>query len=206
MVKKSKQIIAVDADDTLFDENTAVRLFHNARYGTSHTEEDYLTASKFGWFWKPIWGTDQAETEKRYEEFVQHKLVHGLEPIKHAADTLNALKKRYDLVIVTARDQRGVVMTHQALSEHYPGLFDDVHFVPLWGGGDRKATKAQICNEIGASYLIDDAFEHCLLAAESGVEALLFGHYGWNRTQQAVPNMTRVKNWQEVKEYFDGRG
>jgi uncharacterized HAD superfamily protein len=205
MANKNRQIIAVDADDTLFDENTAVRLFHNARYGTSHTEKDYLADSEFGWFWKPIWGTDQAETERRYEEFVQHKLVHGLEPIKGAALALDFLKKKYELVIVTARDQRGVAITHEALNKHYPGLFQDVHFVPLWGG-DGKATKAQICNEIGASYLIDDAFEHCLLAAESGVEALLFGHYGWNRTQKLVPHMTRVKNWGEVVEYFDGRG
>jgi 5'(3')-deoxyribonucleotidase len=198
------KIIAVDADDTLFDENTAMRLFHNARYGTSHTQEDYLAAGEFGWFWKPIWKTDQAETEKRYEEFVQHKLVHNLEPIKDAGQVLALLRKKYDLVIVTSRGERSKKMTHEALHEHYPGLFSDVHFVPLWGG-DKAATKAQICNDIGASYLIDDSFEHCKLAAESGLEALLFGHYGWNRTQKVTSRMTRTKNWQEVLEYFDGR-
>jgi hypothetical protein len=118
---------------------------------------------------------------------------------------VQVLKKKYDLVIVTARDKRGVAITHQALDEYYPNLFKDVHFVPLWGGG-KKATKAQICDEIGASYLIDDSFEHCSLAAEAGIEALLFGHYGWNHYQRLTSGMRRVKDWRAVSEYFNGRG
>ena len=38
----TKKIIAVDADDTLFDENTAVRLYMNHHYGFNHTEADYV--------------------------------------------------------------------------------------------------------------------------------------------------------------------
>jgi 5'(3')-deoxyribonucleotidase len=200
-----KQIIAVDADDTIFDEDTAVRLFHNKKYGTKHTSEDYLAPGQYGTFWKHIWNTDKAETLRRYEEFLIYKFGHNLTPIPGAIEALKSLKQRYELVIVTSRDKRGVAMTHKDLNEHYPNIFKDVHFVPLWGAG-KRVTKAQISQAIGAKYLIDDSFEHCLLAAEAGVEALVYGVYGWNQAQELQPHMTRVKNWAEVKEFFDVRG
>jgi hypothetical protein len=110
---------------------------------------------------------------------------------------LQELQKSYDLVIVTSRDHRTVSLTHESLALHYPDIFSDVHFVPLWGNGE-KVTKAKICNEIGASYLIDDSFEHCKLAAEVGISAILFGSYGWNRTQALPAHVTRCKTWDDV--------
>ena len=200
----NRQIIAIDADDTIFDENTAVREFHNQAYGTSHTHEDYLAPGVYGTFWEHIWDTDTEETLRRYEEFVEHKLQYNLPPLKGALDVLKWLKKSYELVIVTSRDKRSIKMTHEALEEHYPELFSGVHFVPLWGT-NTKATKAQICNEIGADYLIDDSYEHCKVAAESGITSLLFGVYGWNQSQPLVTGMQRVAHWQEVREYFEAR-
>jgi uncharacterized HAD superfamily protein len=66
-------------------------------------------------------------------------------------------------------------------------------------------TKTKILAEIGANYLIDDQPKHCIAAAEAGITALLFGDYKWNKDIELKTNMVRVKNWQEVTEYFDGR-
>jgi FMN phosphatase YigB (HAD superfamily) len=193
-----KQIIAVDADDTIFDENTAVRLYMNEKYGFSHTADDYLVPGKFSRYWDTIWGTEGVQTDGLYDEFATSDAKKNLKPIPDALETLKLLKAKYELVIVTARDHRTVELTHTALAEHYPEIFSDVHFTPLWGNGE-KVTKAKICTEIGASYLIDDCFEHCKLAAEAGIQAILFGTYGWN-TYQALPsNVVRCKNWEEVK-------
>lgn len=68
---------------------------------------------------------------------------------------------------------------------------------------DQKATKAAICTSIGASYLIDDNLEHCALAAESGLDCLLFGEYGWNKAEILPKGVTRVKDWHAVLEYFN---
>lgn len=198
------QTIAIDADDTLFDENTAVRVFHNQKYGTQHTAEDYLIPGQYGAFWEHLWQTDAKETLRRYEEFIEHKLKHNLPPLPGAISVLKELKKDYQLVVVTSRDARGQDITQEALADHYPDIFSAVHFVYRWGGNE-KATKANICKDIGADYLIDDSYEHCKLAAEAGVVSLLFGTYGWNRMQKLLPGMTRVKDWSEVLEYFYGK-
>jgi 5'(3')-deoxyribonucleotidase len=181
----------------LFDENNAIRLYMNDTYGFKHTEADYLVTGPFENYWERIWQLDPEQAQKRYEAFVVSSYKENLEPMKDALDTLKNLRKRYDLVIVTSRDHRTVEWTHNALSKHYPNIFDDVHFVPLWGNGE-KVTKAKICVEIGASYLLDDNYEHCKLAAETGIEAILFGDYGWNRNQALVKGMVRCKNWQAV--------
>lgn len=199
----SRPIIAVDADDTIFDENNAVRLYMNERYGFEHTVEDYEVTGPYMNYFADIWQLSAAETTARYEAFeVAYKM--NLKPLPRAIQVLRDLKANYDLVVLTSRNHRLVAYTHGSLAEHYPNIFKNVYFKPLWGGA-KKVTKAEICLEIGASYLIDDCFEHCELAAEAGVEALLFGEYGWNRIQELPPHMTRVKNWAVVKEYFDGR-
>jgi uncharacterized HAD superfamily protein len=193
----SKPIIAVDADDTIFDENTAVRLYMNDHYGFKHTEADYLIEGPFDSYWARIWNVDPEKMTRMYEEFAHSTYKKDLKPITGAIPILQKLKDKYDLAIVTSRGQSVVGMTHESLRLHYPDIFSDVHFVPLWGNGE-KTTKAVICNEIGASYLIDDSFEHCKLAAEAGVNAITFGDYGWNRFQELPDRITRCKNWEEV--------
>lgn len=192
-----KLIIAVDADDTIFDENNAVREFMNETYGFAHTEADYLVEGPFDKYWERIWNVSPEEMDEMYEAFVVSTHKANLRPIKGAFEALQKLKENYELVVVTARDHRAVELTHTALAEHYPDIFGDVHFTPLWGNGE-KVTKAKICNEIGASYLIDDSFDHCILASEAGVNAFLFGDYGWNRPQELPAGIRRCGNWDEV--------
>lgn len=193
----TKKIIAVDADDTIFDENTAVRLFMNETYGFRHTEADYMREGPFETYWERIWNVSPQKMLEMYEQFVTSTHKRNLEPITGAVDALRKLKEAYELVVVTSRDHRAVEFTHHSLAEHYPEIFSDVHFTPLWGNGE-KVTKAMICNEIGASYLVDDSFEHCQLASEAGVSAILFGNYGWNCYQELPQKVTRCRDWDAV--------
>ena len=193
----TKKVIAIDADDTIFDENTAVRLYMNETYGFTHTEADYLVEGPFENYWERVWGLDPEVTNEMYEQFVISPHKENLQPVPGALQTLKRLKQRYELVVVTSRDDRTVSLTHQALAQHYPEIFSDVHFVPLWGKSN-NATKAMICNEIGASYLVDDGFRHCELAAQAGVTAILFGSYGWNKYQVLPNGITRCATWDDV--------
>lgn len=90
------------------------------------------------------------------------------------------------------------------MSKPIIAVFKDVHFSPMWDEG-KGATKAKICNDIGAKFLIDDSYDHCRLAAEKEMESLLFGNYGWSSQGELTAGMQRVLNWLEVKEYFEKR-
>ena len=95
--------------------------------------------------------------------------------------------------------------TYEWVKKYFPGVFEGVHFVPIWETNN-KVTKAEICQQIGADYLIDDLPRHCNLAAEVGIKALLFGDYSWNRNEEITEGVTRVKDWPAVVEYFDEKG
>lgn len=92
------------------------------------------------------------------------------------------------------------------LNEHFPETFKQIEFVKLWSK-DKKVTKAEICDHLGATFLVDDSVEHCNVAAEAGLQAILFGDYGWNRSPDRLnERIVRANGWSDVLRYFDARG
>lgn len=199
-----KQIIAVDIDDVLGSTNDAIRVFINDYFGLNHTPEDYNIEADYEKYWETVWGVDDDEGTKRWRAFLDNGGIENLERHPEVLDVLLKLKNKYDLVIVTARRDEFAAVTKKWLQQHFPDVFQDAHFVPVFRGENRK-TKAMVCIEIGADYLIDDNYEHCVLAAEAGLTALLFGDFGWNRNKPLPKNVARVKDCHEVEQYFDSR-
>lgn len=198
----AKPIIAVDLDDVLSSENEAMRLFINENFGQNHTPEDYQIDGEYWSYWDKVWGVDRQTARRWFNAYLdanvksKHQLVDG------AVETIRLLERKYDLVIITSREDRMVAVTHEWLGRHFPKIFKQVEFVRIWEKNGEH-TKATIGKELGAEYLIDDNVEHCNLAQEAGIQSLLFGEYGWNRKQVVVPGVIRVKDWQAVREYFD---
>lgn len=202
MKTKNKQIVAVDIDDVLSSQNEAVMHFMNEHYGLGLTIEDYSIEGPYWEYWNTVWKVDAAEADKRIEAFYKAEGAMMQQPLDQVIEVLTELKKKYDLVVITARHNDHTEITHRWLNQHFPGMFNDVHFVHVWDSS-KKVSKAQICKEIGAGYLIDDNLEHCELALEAGVTPLLFGEYGWNKKPHLPKGMRRFKDWQEIKEYFN---
>lgn len=193
-----RKVIAVDIDDTLADHVEAFISWSNQEYGTAFTVDSYSD------HWSELWNTEHAETERRAIAFHEAG-EHGRFMIKPGSkEVLVYLKERYDLVVVTARRQMVVEESRGWIQAHYSGIFSDVRFVPIWESNN-TVTKAEICRELGASYLIDDLMRHCRLAAQAGIESLLFGDYSWNRHEELPDGVYRVQNWQHVKEFFDAK-
>lgn len=195
----SRSTIAIDMDDVIVDHYEEVVKFHNERYGTAHTLTDYTTDH-----WSQVWGTNHEETERRAREFASIG-VHGRKIKPGAIPAIRTLHGSYDLVIVTVRRKVNVKPTTEWLAKYFPDIFKEVHFLPIWEE-DTKQTKADICRELGADYLIDDSLKHCTIAAESGLPVLLFGNYPWNQSKKLPANMQRVRGWKAVLEYFNAQG
>jgi len=148
--------IAVDIDEVLARHNHALAQFHNERYGTNHSEDDYFTDH-----WSEVWGVSLDEAERRAVEFHDTGQHAFLEVVPGASRALLELKKMHRLVIVTVRRKQVIDITHRWLREFYPEVFDDVKFIHFWDEKSAK-TKAEICQDIGADWLIDDSLKHVL--------------------------------------------
>ncbi len=190
----ARQTIGVDIDDVIAAHIPAFIAYSNKHFGTNLTDDQYNNN------WPELWKLDYDVMLKRAGEF--HKeTISNYERIADADVVLKKLSKKYKLVIITARHQYSIEATHEWIAKHYKGIFDETHFVPIWEPGN-TITKADICRQIGADYLIDDLPHHCNLAAEVGIKALLFGNYAWSAEQIVHPDVMRVANWKEVGAYF----
>jgi uncharacterized HAD superfamily protein len=193
----SVETIGVDADDVIAAHAAAFARFSNENYGTN------ITADEYDDDWFRFWGDiSMEEVERRATEFHTPEITLEYAKIEEAVPVLEELHDDYRLALITARPQQIVAVTHDWLDIHYNGVFDEVHFVPIWEPTN-TITKADICRSIGADYLLDDAVRHCNPAVRMGITALLFGKNLYP-TEEVDPRVIQVEDWDMVRNYFQG--
>lgn len=200
----TRQLIAVDIDDVVADSTEALRLSVNKRYGANLQPEDYVLPDdgNYWGYYERVWarhGLHMANYDELHEDMAIDQshitLVPGVE------QALKQLSRAFDVILVTSRDQSWEKATVAWLDDHLAGLYHDVHFA---GRANHHAqTKGKLCRRLGVSVLIDDNPEHCRSAIEHGVDAILFGSFGWHNRKRL--GLTVCKDWAEVLRYFDGR-
>lgn len=199
-----KPVIAVDLDDVLAINVPAFVEFSNKKWGMN------LTLEKYEENWMKTWGVDWDGLAER-TEVIKNEFWQTLQHVDEALPVLKNLSETYKLVIATSRRREVSQVTKDWINEHFGGLFKEIHHAGIFddytGHADYhnraiKATKAELCKQIGADYLIDDHPKHCLGANAVGVKAILFGNYPWNRNIEIPQEIIRLQNWAEIKEYF----
>lgn len=192
-----RKSIAIDVDDVLADHAEAFIVFSNKNYGTNLTLDNYSD------HWSDIWiDVDEDEVYRRAIEFLDTDTVYGFAPKSGALEVLKKLREQADLYIVTARPSHLTETTIKWADKYFPGIFKGIHMVPIWEPNN-IVTKADICKQIGAKYLIDDNVEHCNIATDGGIRSILFGDYCWNNDLAINDGVTRCNTWHDVARYFD---
>lgn len=197
-----KPIIAVDADDVLSHNVPEFMRWSNQRYGLQLTVDDYDED------WARMWQVDHAEATRRNMEFHESGVMASYRHHDQAVPILTKLQQHFELVVITSRPKRLKDLTLEWLDQNYPELFSEVYFAGMWDvitADSHKATKAELAQRLGVSYLIDDQPKHVLAVAEAGMEAILFGEYPWNQDVVLQKRVRRCKDWAAVQEFFDGR-
>lgn len=196
-----KPTIAVDIDDVLAANAAGFAEYSNRKWGTNLTPDDYTE------HWAELWKVDFEEVERRRQQIVHDKLFTKHRFFSEAKPVLKVLSEDFKLIIISSRGKMVQADTIEWLKKEYGDIFSGIHFADIWDKDlhvlERlKLTKAEICRQLGADYLIDDQPKHCLAAAKAGVTALLFGDYTWTRDVSEQANLVKVKNWPEVLAYF----
>jgi 5'(3')-deoxyribonucleotidase len=195
----NKPTIAVDLDDVLAASAQQYIDYTNKRWGTNLTLEDYnenLTT---------MWKMEQHEVLKHATELFKSGFIRDFPHLDEAKPVLNKLKKKFRLVITTSRIRLVYKDTLEWLDQHHPGVFEEIYLAGVYDDGSsisHTRTKKDLYKDIKPDYVIDDQPKHCLAAAKLGINTLLYGTYSWNRNAKLPNNVTRVRDWHEVAEYF----
>lgn len=199
----TKELIAVDIDDVLTFSAEGLVAYGNERFGLEQTVDD------FNEHVTEMWGLSHEDAETAITDYLQSGRLATLRPIPAARPVLADLKELYRLVALTSRRDITKEVTKQYLDHFYTGIFDTVYHSGIYGSGSRTAhtvTKAEMLQELGARYLIDDQLKHCLGAVSVGAVAILHGDYAWNQTQDPLPEgVVRCSTWADIKAYFAER-
>ena len=194
----SKKVIAVDFDDVLMHFNTSFLTFHNRLFGTNLIYENLTRYDD----WEVVYGCDKETMAKRAKHFYHspdHMLV---PPVSGAVEAIKFLSETYSLQIVTSRPDSTRSPTLKWLDNHVKDLFHDFHFTNIYAGAidTKPKAKSEVCREIGAVLLIDDAMKHAQDVAESGIPVLLPDR-PWN--QGIEPGgVHRKHSWEEMTSWI----
>jgi 5'(3')-deoxyribonucleotidase len=193
----AKPIIAVDIDDVLVPHFQDLIDWYNKKYGTHLTLAHNQKGDPKPWGVKTV-----EEAIKRVQGFFETPEFANPAPFKEAVAALKKLSQRYTLVVVTARDTLTEKITRDWLDKHFAKIFKEAHFTARYNLEGKARSKADVCQAVGAKYLIDDTPRNIIEAAEAGINCLLFGDYPWSKSMSLPANVIEVRNWDEVLEYF----
>ena len=98
-----------------------------------------------------------------------------LNPIPPAYESLQKLKKDFDLHIVTSRQHKIEQQTVAWINKHYPDTFTAIHLGNHYCKEGKSRTKSEICHSIGATLLIDDSLKYTLQCVRDKMPVILFG-------------------------------
>lgn len=200
-----KQTIAIDIDDVLASSTDLIRLAANKATGLSLEPHHYAVPGPYWSYYEHVLETNGITDKNEQKRIIDDWIANhsDAEPVQGAIDALTALSQWYTIVLITARDPKIRDNTELWLKKHFTGLYDDLYVIGNHKVVDKPKSKGEVCAEVGASWLVDDNPQHCLSAVDYGVDAILFGEYGWHF--DAPDHLARCKDWPAVLEYFDGQ-
>jgi len=184
---KRKPVVAVDVDDTLLDTLSPLLEYFNSTHDTRITREQCVNYRL-----QEIFGYSEEEGFAKIKYFFSLPEGKDLKPTPGAIEAIQALKKDFSLIALTARWKHMQKLTEKQLEKHFPGVF-----MKIVCCGD-EMSKKDYCTKKRIHHIIDDAPHHAHECAENGVNSYLFGEYGWNKEYKKIPGLSRTLNWNEV--------
>lgn len=196
-----KIVVAVDVDEVLGNFVSALNRFIADRYSLNHSVSEYHVYEFF-----KIWKCSRDEADFRVHEFFKTSYFKtGIHPIPGAQQALHKLSSFCNLSVVTSRQNAIKDHTIEWIENHYPGMFQEIHFGNHFALHGESRPKSDICRSLGAKVLIDDNPRYAIECAEIGIRVLLFDYensYPWCKTDSINqhPLVTKVHNWEEVEQ------
>lgn len=189
--------IAIDIDDTLADSTEALRQQVNLLFGTELSTQDYKQPGQYWGYYRQIWEQHGIADNLDYHELNRQMEVDQshVPLIEGAHQALQTLDRHATVYLITSRDPQWEDATRRWFKHQF--AHDDVSLYFCESHRDDTAqTKGQLCKMLGAELLIDDNPEHCATALDEGVDAILFGDYGWHHGA-SLP-VKRCRTWTDV--------
>ena len=180
--------IALDLDGVVFDSENLYRVYSEI-YDTDNNKKDTLIDNSQRTFQKRYNWTE-AESKRFYNEIFE-MVLRNANFMTGVDVVLNKLKDKFELIIVTSRNDFETQIAKEKLSSIG---FDDIK---IFNNEHHKIDKLR---EEHVDYVIDDDDKICMNAADNNICALYFKNNASNKVDKN--NVINVNNWGEIYKYL----
>eukprot|EP00803_Ostreobium_quekettii_P003522 evm.model.scf_2148.3 EVM.evm.TU.scf_2148.3 scf_2148:18982-23175(-) len=193
--------VAIDVDEVLGQFLLALNHFCRERYAMEYCVDDYSVYD-----FAKVWGCSQDMSNHIVHEFFKSPQFGGGIPVMPGSQsTLCDLATWCDLVVVTSRQHVIQEPTLEWLTEHFPGVFQDVHFGNHFALDGEARKKSEICREIDVDVLVDDNPSYAIECAGAGLHVVLYDWqraYPWSKLPHSTshPLIQVAEDWTDVKD------
>tara|TARA_Y100000034_G_C6874913_1_gene399949 strand:- start:445 stop:1038 length:594 start_codon:yes stop_codon:yes gene_type:complete len=186
-------IIGIDVDDVLADFMNSFVNYHNDRYNTDHSREDFKSYN----LWETLGGSEEEAVRKIYD-FYHTSHFDRILPTKGSKEAVDLLRKNNSLRVITSRPYDIHDQTLSWLDRYFSSKFEEAHFTNEWAGGIGKPTrKKDVCLEYNVDFLIEDSIAYAKECTTDKTKVLLMDK-PWNRSENINDKIIRVYSWENV--------
>lgn len=190
-------LIALDLDSVLADIVPSMFVFHNKHYGTKNKLSDHMDYAL-----SKTWGCSPEEVVERVYHFYKSPEFHKIKTVSGAEKAVDYLARKYELVIITSRPHITDKSTKLWLDKHFPGKINSIHHTNQFSrAGSPSRKKSQVCRQLGATVIIEDAIEYALDCHNENIKVYL-KEMPWNKDRRLPEGITKFSQWREIKKYL----
>ena len=188
----SKLRIAIDMDEVMVPmlpslKKHFTKIYHKPIPKRKCLEYNYaqifdITPKQAQWLVYSFWNSEEAE---------------GMVPFPNSVTTLNRMKEKYDLIIITGRQSYAQKCTDMFIEKNFKGTFDDVILTNSYSLIGDNLYKENICEYTKSDFIIDD----CKLKLMKNTVHIPYTgdpEYPWC----SFGSEFKMKNWEEIKDFF----
>lgn len=158
--KRCPLVVAVDVDEVLAPYTPQCVAWWNEHFGVDRGETlEFPNVDGFeNYEFFPGMCKDRPAAIDMIYQYHTSPYFLDMQPLPGSVEALLQLQSTgcFEFHVVTSRQNDIAAVTWQWLSRHFPGVFESMLMGNSWGKSGSKRTKAEMCQEVGASVLIDD--------------------------------------------------
>lgn len=198
-----KKVGALDCDDVLADLHNYLLKYVNETFGWNVKREDHTLYDL-----EKIWKCTKEESVKIIDDFYNHEYFNQIKPVEGAQEAVKMLSEDYELVVITSRPVEIEKHTNDWFERYFSNRIKKVICTGHYTRSSNKISKAEICIEEKASFILEDNLDVVRECALNGIKPFLFDQ-PWNRngmtsTEEKRSGIVRIyhPHWRNVHEYL----
>ena len=149
----TKPVVAFDCDDVIVATGSLLINHYNKLHETTIRPDQFYSKD-----YENVWHTDQETAIRDLFAYLLTDDYANLPPMAGAVDVLTRLAQTHTLYIVTGRPDATEAATSRWVEKYLHNIFEKVIFTNFFKLDDSKGTlrtKADVCKELGAEYLVE---------------------------------------------------